>query len=45
MERLADLPPDMIFFTQITMEAAEDIDFLDAMKRRASEARWWAWKQ
>jgi radical SAM superfamily enzyme YgiQ (UPF0313 family) len=33
MERLADLPPDMIFFTQITMEAAEDIDFLDAMRK------------
>jgi radical SAM superfamily enzyme YgiQ (UPF0313 family) len=33
MERLADLPPDMIFFTQITMEAAEDVDFLDAMQK------------
>ena len=33
MERLAQLPPDMIFFTQITMEAAEDDAFLDAMKR------------
>lgn len=32
MARLAQLPPDMIFFTQITMEAAEDTDFLDAMK-------------
>jgi radical SAM superfamily enzyme YgiQ (UPF0313 family) len=32
MARLAQLPPDTIFFTQITMEAAEDIDFLDAMK-------------
>lgn len=32
MARLAQLPPDMIFFTQITMEAAEDIEFLDAMK-------------
>ncbi len=31
MTRLAQLPPDMIFFTQITMEAAEDTDFLDAM--------------
>jgi radical SAM superfamily enzyme YgiQ (UPF0313 family) len=33
MARLALLPKDMVFFTQITMEAAEDIDFLDAMRR------------
>lgn len=33
MERLADLPKDMIFFTQVTMEAAEDTDFLDAMRK------------
>ncbi len=33
MERLAQLPSDMVFFTQITMEAAEDPDFLDAMRR------------
>src|SRR5206468_9371366 len=32
MERLAKLPDDMVFFTQITMEAAEDPEFLDAMK-------------
>ncbi len=32
MERLARLPDDMVFFTQITMEAAEDTEFLDAMK-------------
>ena len=32
MERLSELPNDMIFFTQITMEAAEDTGFLDAMK-------------
>ncbi|MBA3913770.1 MAG: B12-binding domain-containing radical SAM protein [Acidobacteriales bacterium] len=31
MARLAELPSDMIFFTQITMEAAEDTEFLDAM--------------
>jgi radical SAM superfamily enzyme YgiQ (UPF0313 family) len=31
MARLAQLPPDSIFFTQITMEAAEDPQFLDAM--------------
>jgi hypothetical protein len=31
MSRLAMLPKDMIFFTQITMEAAEDPQFLDAM--------------
>jgi radical SAM superfamily enzyme YgiQ (UPF0313 family) len=33
MERLAALPHDMVFFTQITMEAAEDTAFLDAMER------------
>ena len=33
MARLAQLPSDMVFFTQITMEAAEDITFLDAMRR------------
>ncbi len=33
MERLAELPKDMVFFTQITMEAAEDSEFLDAMRK------------
>jgi radical SAM superfamily enzyme YgiQ (UPF0313 family) len=33
MRRLAQLPDDMIFFTQITMEAAEDPEFLAAMRR------------
>src|SRR5260370_17348673 len=33
MERLSELPEDMTFFTQITMEAAEDTGFLDAMKK------------
>ena len=33
MEGLAQLPGDMIFFTQITMEAAEDPSFLEAMRR------------
>src|SRR5262245_14543985 len=33
MARLADLPDDMVFYTQITMEAAEDVAFLDAMNR------------
>jgi radical SAM superfamily enzyme YgiQ (UPF0313 family) len=33
MERLSELPGDMTFFTQITMEAAEDTSFLDAMKK------------
>jgi radical SAM superfamily enzyme YgiQ (UPF0313 family) len=33
MERLADLPDDMVFMTQITMEAAEDPSFLDAMRK------------
>jgi len=33
MRRLAQLPKDLVFFTQITMEAAEDVEFLAAMKR------------
>jgi len=33
MERMAKLPSNMVFFTQITMEAAEDPEFLDAMHR------------
>lgn len=33
MARLAELPDDMVFFTQITMEAAEDPDFLIAMRK------------
>ncbi len=31
MKQLARLPRDTVFFTQITMEAAEDPEFLDAM--------------
>ena len=33
MEQLAKLPSDLVFYTQITMEAAEDPTFLDAMSR------------
>jgi hypothetical protein len=33
MEKLAKLPEDMAFFTQITMEAGEDTQFLDAMSK------------
>ena len=33
MRRLALLPSDMVFFTQITMEAAEDPEFLTAMNK------------
>ncbi len=32
LERMAKLPSDMIFFTQITLEAAEDPAFLDALR-------------
>ena len=32
MAQLARLPDDTVFFTQITMEAAEDPEFLDAMR-------------
>ncbi|MDE3200108.1 MAG: B12-binding domain-containing radical SAM protein [Acidobacteriota bacterium] len=33
MDELAKLPKDMVFFTQITMEAGEDGNFLDAMRK------------
>jgi radical SAM superfamily enzyme YgiQ (UPF0313 family) len=33
MDRLARLPEDLVFYTQITMEAAEDPEFLKRMKR------------
>ncbi len=33
MAQLAELPHDMVFFTQITMEAAEDVEFLTAMRK------------
>ena len=33
MEELSKLPADMVFYTQITMEAAEDGEFLDAMRK------------
>ena len=33
MAEMAKLPKDMVFFTQITMESAEDTDYLDAMRR------------
>jgi radical SAM superfamily enzyme YgiQ (UPF0313 family) len=33
MNALARLPEDTVFFTQITMEAAEDPEFLEAMRR------------
>lgn len=33
MRELARLPKDMVFFTQITMEAGEDGDYLDAMRK------------
>ncbi len=33
MDRLAQLPDDLVFYTQITMEAAEDPAFLTAMRR------------
>jgi radical SAM superfamily enzyme YgiQ (UPF0313 family) len=33
MAELAKLPQDMVFFTQITMEAGEDGEYLDAMRK------------
>ena len=40
MNRLAQLPDDMVFYTQITMEAAEDPEFLAAMSRARIKGRW-----
>ena len=39
MARLERLPDDMVFFTQITMEAAEDPEFLDGDEARAHQGR------
>ncbi len=33
MSQMEALPRDMVFYTQITMEAAEDTEFLDAMRK------------
>lgn len=33
MRRMSELPKNMVFFTQITMEVADDPEFLDAMFR------------
>src|SRR5262245_27437656 len=33
MAKLAKLPDDLVFYTQITMEAAEDPEFLEAMRK------------
>jgi radical SAM superfamily enzyme YgiQ (UPF0313 family) len=33
MEELSELPSDIVFFTQITMEAAEDPEYLKAMRK------------
>jgi len=45
MDRLAQLPHDMVFFTQITTEAAEDPEFLRAMERARIRGRWSAWSR
>ena len=39
MAQLERLPDDMVFFTQITMEAAEDPEFLAAMRSAKIRAR------
>jgi hypothetical protein len=33
MDELSKLPKDMVFYTQITMEAAEDTEYLEAMRK------------
>jgi radical SAM superfamily enzyme YgiQ (UPF0313 family) len=45
MRRLAQLPEDMVFFTQITMEAAEDPEFLMQCERRTLREPWWVWSR
>jgi radical SAM superfamily enzyme YgiQ (UPF0313 family) len=40
MAALEQLPDDTVFFTQITMEAAEDPEYLDAMRRARVRVRW-----
>ena len=45
MDGLARLPDDMWFFTRITMEAAEDPAFLQAMARAEYLARSSAWRR
>ena len=45
MDGLAKLPDDMVFFTQITMEAAEDPAFLKSMVRAESAGRSSAWRR
>ena len=45
MTRLSELPEDMVFFTQITMEAAEDLEFLDAMRKANIKVHSWAWNR
>jgi len=44
MARLAELPADMVFYTQITMEAAEIQSSWKPCGRPTSKAHWWAWK-
>ena len=39
MRKLSELPKDMVFFTQITMEAGEDTEYLDAMRRGEYQRR------
>ena len=39
MERLSELPTDMIFFTQITMEAAEDTELPGRHAESADQGR------
>ena len=42
MARLAELPSDTVFYTQITMEAAEDQEFLRAMRKAHIRGALWA---
>jgi len=45
MEELAKLPKDMVFYTQITMEAGEDATTSMPCGEPISRAHWSVWKR
>jgi len=45
MDELAKLPKDMVFYTQMTMEAGEDAEFLDAMRKANIKGALVGWRR
>ncbi len=43
MEEMAKLPQDMVFYTQITMEAGEDGEYLDKHRSAGHRNVWSRW--